>query len=196
MTESRHATGISATGVARRRVVTTPEGVTLPFEIAPLGSRVAAFMLDTGLVYATVIAVILIALLSVGAGSTGGETAFSIGLVATFLMRNFYFTFCEMRWGGKTLGKRVLGLRVISRDGGPLSGESILARNLTRDLETFFPLIALFSPEQFVPGAPVGTQLFGVGWVFVIALLPLFNRQRLRRGRLDRWHAGRAGAEA
>jgi hypothetical protein len=43
---------------------------------------------------------------------------------------------------------------VISRDGGPVTAEAIFSRNLTRDLEVFYPLAAVAAPEVVMPGLP------------------------------------------
>ena len=68
--------------------------------------------------------------------------------VISFLLRSFYFTFFELRWKGATPGKRSLGLRVIDAHGGALSSDAVLVRNLTREVEVFLPLAALFQAEQ------------------------------------------------
>ena len=62
-------------------------------------------------------------------------------------------------------------LRVIARDGGPLTSDMIIARNLMRELELFLPLSMLIAPEVFFPN-PVGwAALPGLLWVFVFALM-------------------------
>ena len=47
-----------------------------------------------------------------------------------------------MLWQGKTLGKHVMGLRVIGANGHPLSLSGLVARNFMRQVELFLPLIA------------------------------------------------------
>jgi len=123
----------------------------------------------------------LLGSLAIGSGP-GEAVARSSAILASFILRNFYFTFFELRWGGATLGKRKLGLRVISRDGGALTVEAVFARNLTRDLEVFLPLTVLVAPGVLFPGIPVGAALAGAVWLGVFALLPLFSRDRLRVG--------------
>ena len=56
---------------------------------------------------------------------TSGSLSSGSTLVISFFLRNFYFVYTELHWGGQTLGKRWLKLRVISRDGGPLTAEAI-----------------------------------------------------------------------
>ena len=71
---------------------------------------------------------------------------------------------------------------MIDRGGGLLKPEAIFARNLTRDLEVWFPIMVLGSPETLLPGAPGWASIIAVVWLVVLALMPLFNWQRLRVG--------------
>jgi uncharacterized RDD family membrane protein YckC len=162
--------------------VTTPEGVSLPFLVARAGDRANAFAIDLAVIVAGTIATTLLGLVIAGSGAPG--LGFSLALLASFLLRNAYFIFCEIRWSGRTVGKRRLGLRVISRDGGPLTAEAVLARNLTRDLEFFLPVTALLAPRMAMPEGPGWAVLAALAWLFVFAFLPLFGRDRLRCGDL------------
>ena len=162
--------------------IATPEGVALPFEVAPAGDRAAALLLDLVLVHVAVALVLVVGVLLGAAGF--GRFALSLALLASFLLRNFYFAFFEIRWGGATPGKRKYGLRVIARDGGPLSAESVLVRNLTREFEIFLPFTALAAPQALLPGMPAWAALIGCVWLLVGGLLPLFNRDHLRLGDL------------
>jgi hypothetical protein len=57
--------------------------------------------------------------------------ALSVALVAICLL---YFFLCEALWGC-TLGKRLLGLRVLMRDGEPASAKAVALRTSTRIVE-------------------------------------------------------------
>jgi uncharacterized RDD family membrane protein YckC len=162
------------------RDVTTPEGVSLPFDVASAVDRVTAFFIDFAIIVATVVVLLLIGLLAWG--TEFGGVALSFALLSSFFVRNFYFIFFEMRWGGSTPGKRTLGLRVISRDGGPLTAEAVFARNLTRDIEVFLPLTALAEPRALLPGLPVWAAMLGSLWLMLFALVPLLSNDRLRIG--------------
>jgi uncharacterized RDD family membrane protein YckC len=52
------------------------------------------------------------------------------------LVMFFYFVGFELVWGA-TLGKRLLGLRVISADGGPISFGQAFGRNFLRIVDAF-----------------------------------------------------------
>jgi uncharacterized RDD family membrane protein YckC len=160
--------------------VLTPEGLSLPFVVAPAGDRLSAFLFDTFLIlFATVLAWVLAALCSlIGMGEAGA----SFAVLAGFLLWNFYFIYFEVHWGGVTFGKRRTGLRVISRDGGPLTAEAIFARNIMRDLEFYIPVMVLLAPDQMLPEAPGWGRLLAAVWFLVFALMPLFNEDRLRCG--------------
>jgi hypothetical protein len=55
----------------------------------------------------------------------------SVAIVAVSLL---YFFLCEALWG-QTLGKRLLGLRVLMRDGRPATAKAVSLRTLTRIVE-------------------------------------------------------------
>jgi uncharacterized RDD family membrane protein YckC len=160
--------------------IRTPEGLSLPFTVAPAGDRLGAFLIDLLVIVLGSVLVWFVGVLStvVGAGAAG----LSFALLVSFLLWNFYFIACEVHWGGTTLGKRKLGLRVISRSGGPLTAEAIFARNLMRNLELYLPIPVLLAPSSFFPGAPGWAGLLAGGWVLVFALMPFFNKDRLRCG--------------
>lgn len=164
----------------RIHLIRTPEGISVPFVLAPIGDRLKAFLIDFCLISFGTLVVAFFAVLSLPAGWLG----LAVALLAMFLLRSFYFIICEVNWGGQTVGKRVARLRVISRDGGPLTAEAVFARNLTRDIEVFLPLTALMAPEALLPGLPGWAGLISLLWLFVFAALPLFNRDRLRCGDL------------
>lgn len=166
--------------VRRQFHLRTPEGVTLPFEVASVSSRFAALALDFALIVAATIAVGLIA--AVGAMVGLPQLSFPVAALAHFVLWNFYFVVLEARWSGATIGKRALGLRVVARDGGPLSTEAVIARNLMRNLELNLPLVALLAPGSISPSAPGWTKLLAIVWILVFAFMPLFGKDRLRCG--------------
>jgi len=162
--------------------VRTPEGITLPFRVAPAGERLQAFLIDLLILAAGMSAFRLLAFLALP--SDAAELGQGLALLAGLLLWNVYFISWEINRGGVTIGKRIAGLRVISRDGGPLTPEAVFARNLTRDVELFLPLSALLVPESMLPGLPRWAATLGCVWLFAFAVLPLCNKDRLRCGDL------------
>ncbi len=160
--------------------VRTPEGVVLPFVVASASDRLSAFLIDLVVLAAGTVAAFLLAGAVVVARLPG--LGLALALVASFLFRNAYFIACEIGWNGQTIGKRRLHLRVVSRDGGPLTADAVLARNLTRDVELFLPLTALLAPRAVAADGPGWAVLLAIVWLLVFALLPLLGRDRLRPG--------------
>ncbi len=156
----------------------TPEGVPLAFNVALVGDRLVAFLLD----YLIIIVITLF--FGLLASVSGASEIMALALLINFLVRNFYFMFFEQRWQGSTPGKRGRRLRVIDAGGGLLSVEAIIVRNLTRDAEIFLPLTVLIAPEEMLPGMPGYLTLVALVWILVFGFLPLFNRQRRRIGDL------------
>jgi uncharacterized RDD family membrane protein YckC len=181
-TVSDTAAALPPPGVAlgrRQRAIVTPEGVPLVVELADRGSRAAAFILD--LVFIILIMVVGLLVLIFTAEVLRVWTLV-IALLGFFLLRIFYFPITELTWRGATLGKRILGLKVIDRHGGPLKPEAIVVRNLMREVEVFMPLTALIVPS--LTGFETLAQLLMLCWVGLFTLMPLFNRDGLRVGDL------------
>ncbi|MCP4291334.1 MAG: RDD family protein [bacterium] len=158
--------------------IVTPEGVPLSFEIALMGDRLAAFMLDFIIIMLCVFFIWFIAFIS------GAAEAFAIAMVVSFFLRNFYFMILEQRWQGSTVGKRNRKIRVVDAGGGQLSVEAIIVRNFTRDIEIFIPLALLMAPQSFWPEAPWYAAPIASLWVLVLGLMPVFNKHRRRIGDL------------
>jgi uncharacterized RDD family membrane protein YckC len=167
----------------RRREIITPEGVSIPVELADFGERLSAFFIDWVIWIVATIAIYLPIIFSIGkAGSV--LIAVSVALFIAFLIRNLYFVFFEIAWRGATPGKRAVGLRVIDRHGGPLLPTAVIARNLTREVEMFLPLGILMSGSRSVDGGVDWEQLSLAVWLLFFAVLPAINRDRMRGGDL------------
>ena len=179
----------------RTRTMVTPEGIALPLTLASRGSRFGALTLDLLIIgllmFGTTIGLILLA---GGAARLTGEIAnrggaahaleflFILWIAAMFLFRNAYFLFFELGPRGATPGKRMTGIRIAARDGGRLTAEMVIARNLLRDIELFLPLVFLASASD---GGDMGAAgVAATAWFLVFALFPCFNRDRLRAGDL------------
>jgi uncharacterized RDD family membrane protein YckC len=161
----------------------TPEGVSLTFELPPVGDRLAAFLLDAMIIAA---AMLVVAGSCLVIGLVGAvSAAMSVFLLSLFFIRNFYFTWFELRRNGTTPGKRRMGLRVIDARGGPLQAEAVFVRNFMREVEIFLPLGIVFGGGGgMLPGAE-GWQVLAAGtWLLVFSLMPLLTADRRRVGDL------------
>jgi uncharacterized RDD family membrane protein YckC len=165
------------------RHIVTPEGIVLAVDLAERGERATAFLLDLFFWLCGSVAVVLSLLLLVRYG-LNGTIALSVFLFVTFVIRNFYFIYFELAWQGSTPGKRIVGIRVIDRHGGPLLPASVVARNLVREIETFVPLGVLISVSAS-GGAAIPWERVALGaWLICFLALIFFNRDRMRAGDL------------
>jgi uncharacterized membrane protein SpoIIM required for sporulation/uncharacterized RDD family membrane protein YckC len=143
--------------------VETPEHVDVRFELAGVGSRMAAALLDLVLVWLSLLLVIL-AYSAIMGGPVGASGALRGWLGAVFLLLFFlvfwgYFALFEALNGGRTPGKQALGIRVVMDTGRPVTPGAALVRNLVRLLDCYFPvpfapaLIGMFfHPSNKRPG--------------------------------------------
>ncbi|MGH2705090.1 MAG: RDD family protein [Actinomycetota bacterium] len=118
--------------------IVTPEAVALRLDVAGLGTRMIAALIDM-LIQTGVLAVT--GLLFLGAGSAPGmpgRVLFVAYLVLAFVILWGYFPIFEGLWRGRTPGKRSQGLRVVGLDGQPATLGAVLVRNLVR-LVDFLP---------------------------------------------------------
>lgn len=160
--------------------VDTAEGVTLRFSLAMTGDRLVAYIIDLFMMLLILLGVVL----AMSFVDTAAKAKWGVAIagVMSFVIVNFYFAWFEIRRNGSTPGKSRVGIRVISRTGGPLSVQAILVRNMTRNIEIMVPLQILMVPESIFPDSPQMASILAIVWLVLISALPLFNKQRLRAG--------------
>lgn len=180
------AVDITAEARRRQRSLITPEGIDLRLEIASVGQRLAALIIDMMIIIGVIILFTLAAGFVFGSMTRAGEMIAVIWLLGLFLLRNGYFLAFEMSARAATPGKRVMGLRVAARDGGRLRFEAIFTRNVLRELELFLPLSAMLAAPLSGGGGDVDGWIYVLGliWCAVFVFLPLFNADNLRAGDL------------
>src|SRR5687767_2120494 len=144
-----------------RRSFVTPEGVDLQLELGTAGARAGAFMLDA------VMMLVVLIVMTIGLGLTAiaakSEVMIILWLLGFFLLRNGWFSLFEMGGRGATPGKRLMGLRVVARDGARLTGGAVIARNAMREIEVFLPLS--FLGQQTAEGTADGfLVIFALVW--------------------------------
>ncbi|MEJ2123456.1 MAG: RDD family protein [Alphaproteobacteria bacterium] len=163
------------------RFITTPEGVQLPVELASVMDRLGAFTIDF-LICIAIAILFSFPLYFISILGVSGNVLSALFNLIVFIVRYTYFVQFELVWRGLTPGKRIIGLRVIDRRGGPLMPSAVVARNLTREFEAFMPLMVLLSAGSLNAGN--FGQWLSVAWVLVIGFLPFMNRDRMRGGDL------------
>ncbi len=118
-----------------RMAVRTPEAVAVAVPLAGLGSRFVAGLVDFALQLALIAAASWI---TQSAADLAGNAAGALWAVLSFLVIVFYPVLFEVRWAGRTPGKRLNGLRVVTTLGGPVTLRASLTRNLVRIVD-FLP---------------------------------------------------------
>lgn len=180
----------------RARTLITPEGLALPIAIAPRTARAGALIIDVMIIVFT-LTIVQITVYYIARGLLAGTgfdpNAMSKGaleflgiFMALFVFASWYGYFLVQELGprGATLGKRIVGIRIAARGGSRLTPEAVIARNLLRDIEIFYPLITLLVLAILAQsGQPIGALGWvATGWFALFLLFPFFNRDALRAG--------------
>ena len=142
----------------------TPEAVALEFTTANVGSRILAFVIDAAIV--TVVSFLGILPLALTDATLPDWLVASILVILIPGWYFGYFTVSETLWRGRTVGKAALGLRVVTKEGGPVRFRHAAIRTL------------------------LGLVDFGIGSGFFAILLILLTRDNQRLG--DLLEIGRA----
>ncbi len=124
--------------------VETPENVSFGYQVAGIGSRFLAALVDSLIILVLQVLVGLLILLPMNSLLRDTElpqtwiwVAAALGLLA-FAFFWGYYIFFEMIWNGQSPGKRWAGLRVIRADGTPITLSESIIRNLIRVID-FLP---------------------------------------------------------
>jgi uncharacterized membrane protein SpoIIM required for sporulation/uncharacterized RDD family membrane protein YckC len=125
--------------------IETPEHVVLDYEIAGLGSRALAALADTGILAATLLAMLLLGFRLQAQFPSLPIMAVAVALYFATLWG--YFTLFEGFREGQTPGKKWLGIRVIRDTGHGVTFRDAAIRNLLR--------LADFLPPPYLIGALV-----------------------------------------
>jgi uncharacterized RDD family membrane protein YckC len=137
--------------------VETPEQIDLAYDVAGVGSRVLAALVDHLLV-ALIVLLGVIALIALNDVLGGASFLFLVTLLGfgTYFLLCAYHILFEVFWNGQTPGKRMMGLRMIQVSGRPIGFGASTIRNLVRVVD-------------FLPG------------VYAVGFLTMFFDKRARR---------------
>jgi len=125
-----------------RYTIDTPENIEFAYDIAGIGSRFLAAMIDTLLIgIAEVIVILIVGLTSSALGLRAADSLLAAlgGLLAFAILWGYYIAF-ELLWNGQSPGKRVIGLRVVREGGRPITFVGSAIRNLIRIVD-FLPAL-------------------------------------------------------
>jgi len=106
-------------------VVLTPEHVPIRLFTAGLGARFLALVIDSCIILSIVAGIRMALLVSPG-----------LATVLVFLVQWGYHMYFEVRHQGRSLGKRVCGLRVVDSRGLPITFQQSFVRNIVRVLDS------------------------------------------------------------
>jgi uncharacterized RDD family membrane protein YckC len=142
--------------VERSVDVRTGEAIAIRYELAGLGSRFLAVIVDL-LAQFTLVLLLGIAfgfagpvLARIPLGKNLEAWAIGAGVFVLFLIFFGWFIIFEIWWAGSTPGKRVLGLRVV-RDGGfPLDAGAAVIRNVVRIVEVLLGFYTLSAVSALI----------------------------------------------
>jgi uncharacterized RDD family membrane protein YckC len=110
----------------------TAEGITFSQPLAGPLPRLLAWLVDVGIVFALTSALgIAVGLL----GWVAPDVAVAASTLGFFLVQFGYAMLTEWSWRGQTVGKRILGLRVVDIAGHRLQFSQVAIRNLLRAVD-------------------------------------------------------------
>src|SRR5690349_14230012 len=112
--------------------VATPENISFSYDIAGIGSRFMAALVDLLIYFVVALALALVTALVVSRLEDEALTeTISVGYIGvSFVLYWGYYILFELVWGGQSPGKRLLKLRVVRLDGTPATPSQIIIRNL------------------------------------------------------------------
>jgi uncharacterized RDD family membrane protein YckC len=159
-----------ATGgqIDTRIEIVTPENIAFQYRVAGPFRRLPAYLID--IVIRAVVAAVCTIAAALALGSIG---AFGLGIggamIIWFVLGWFYFGLFEALWNGQTPGKRLMGLRVVSIEGQPITPFQAILRNLLRVVDLLPPAFIPIGPGSI----PVSLCLVGL---FAMMLNNRFQR--------------------
>jgi uncharacterized RDD family membrane protein YckC len=114
--------------------VVTPEAVPLDLDVAGLGSRGIAIVIDMVIQFLVFLALVFVI---AGTHINGAPAIVVLAFAVPAIFWGYFFLF-EGLWHGQTPGKRSQRLRATRADGQPMSGAQMTVRNLVRIVD-FLP---------------------------------------------------------
>lgn len=135
------ARDLSPLDLRQHHGVETPEHVEVRLELAGVGSRMAAAVLDTIIIYFSLLGIMLVGGRVGGVFGSAGSWFMAFLILLLYGIVWGYFAAFEAWNGGRTLGKQALGIRVVMDTGQRVTTGAAVVRNLVRLLDCYFPFL-------------------------------------------------------
>lgn len=140
-----------------QRGIVTPEAVLLEFETAGVGSRLIPAVIDVA-IQAAILWLVLLAVGVVAGVVVSSTVGVVLGILTLFAVVVGYPVVCETFWRGRTVGKAIFGLRVVTREGAPVRFRHSAIRGVLRIFEV---LLLLGAPAVLSAMASRDNQRLG-----------------------------------
>ena len=177
----------------------TADGVTVSFQIAGIGSRSYAFLIDWHIrillalawFFATILFVPRVWEFIFSENGYPLESSALLVLAPTLLIYFLYHPILEVTMKGRTLGKKMAGLRVVSMTGQTPSWGALVIRNIFRLVDSlpFGYIVGLGVATATARQVRIGDLAAGTLLVYEETSVPLdshlFNDERLTRADLE-----------
>lgn len=137
-------------------IVSTPESAAFGLQPAGLGSRFLAILIDM-VIQGVIVAVLLYSYIFVGSApltiDAFGDVVGGVYLLLFGVVLGLYHLIFEAIWGGRSPGKRIVGLRVVKMTGVPIGFWDACLRNLVRLIDYlpigyFVGIVTMFASPQ------------------------------------------------
>jgi uncharacterized RDD family membrane protein YckC len=107
--------------------VHTSQNIDIDYEVASLGDRLLAYLIDGGIFVLIYIIAIIIGISGAAISGAAGQVFALVLIIIYFALYVFYDLACEVFMNGQSFGKRLMKIKVISLDGAqPTIGQYLL----------------------------------------------------------------------
>jgi uncharacterized RDD family membrane protein YckC len=150
-----------------RYTVDTPENIEFAYDVAGIGSRFLAAILDSLIIAAAQVLVIYLLGLASQSLAFVESVLIAVGAVLSFLILWGYYIVFELVWSGQSPGKRAIGLRVVREGGRPITFTSAAIRNVVRIVDFLPALYGIGVVVMFIDGRARRLGDFAAGTLVV-----------------------------
>jgi uncharacterized RDD family membrane protein YckC len=144
--------------------VETPDHIELQFQLAGIGKRFLAYLVDRLIQFGLIFALFLVISLVLFAGAklvaiadiihemrqVLGQWIIAIAILVYGIISLGYFILFEYIWSGSTPGKRSQNIRVVRTDGAPISFLEAAVRNILRAVDILADVYPLGLVVMFI----------------------------------------------